>query len=49
MFVIRVCLFLNKIIKCDLCFLSLSLKKYVLAYFNHAANILKYLDKLRFF
>ncbi len=51
MFVIRVGLFLNEKIKCDLFFsLSLSLKKRVffihVAYFNHAANLLKYFDKL---
>ncbi len=55
MFVIPVGLFLNEIIKCDLeatCFfsLSLSLKKHVfyarIAYLNHAANLLKYFDKL---
>ncbi len=52
MFVIRVGLFLNEIIKCDLlCFfsLSLSLKNMFfirVAYFNHAANLLKYFDKL---
>ncbi len=50
MFVIRVGLFLNEIIKCDFVFLSLALSKkrvflYV-AYFNHAANLLKYFDKL---
>ncbi len=45
MFVIRVGLFLNEIIKCDLCFfsLSLSLKNIYIfigvAYFNHAANL----------
>ncbi len=53
MFVIRVGLFLNEIIKCDLCYLFFSLsalsKKRVflyVAYFNHAANLLKYFDKL---
>ncbi len=57
MFVICVGLFLNEIIKCDFFFffclslsLSLSLKKliffYSVAYFNHAANLLKYFDKL---
>ncbi len=52
MFVIRVGLFLNEIIKCaTLFFLSLALsKKRVffirVAYFNHAANLLKYFDKL---
>ncbi len=51
MFVIRVGLFLNEMIKCDLFYfsLSLSLKKLFficVAYFNHAANILKYFDKL---
>ncbi len=56
MFVIRVGLFLNEIIKCDfICytcfFLSLALsKKRVffihVAYFNYAANLLKYFDKL---
>ncbi len=50
MFVIRVGLFLNEIIKCDLFFsLSLSLKNVFfihVAYFNHAANLLKYFDKL---
>ncbi len=50
MFVIRIGLFLNEIIKCDLvCFFSLS-KKHIfficVAYFNHAANLLKYFDKL---
>ncbi len=49
MFVIRVGLFLNEIIQCDLCFffflsLSLSKKTYIyifigVAYFNHAANL----------
>ncbi len=52
MFVIRVSLLLNEIIKCDLCFffLSLSLKNIFffihVAYFKHAANLLKYFDKL---
>ncbi len=50
MFVIRVSLFLNEIIKCDLVFsLSLSLKMFFytrIAYFNHAANLLQYFDKL---
>ncbi len=53
MFVIRVGLFLNEIIKCDLFFslsLSLSLKKLFffirVAYFNHAANLDKLLKKL---
>ncbi len=50
MFIIRVGLFLNEIIKCDLCFFSLSLKNIFffirVAYFNHAANLLKYFDKL---
>ncbi len=52
MFVIRVALFLNEIIKCDLFLsLSLSLSKTLfffirVAYFNHAANLLKYFDKL---
>ncbi len=54
MFVIRVGLFLNEIIECNLLatyvFFFLSLKKtffYIrLAYFNHAANLLKYFDKL---
>ncbi len=52
MFVIRIGPFLNEIIKCDLClFFSLSLSKKTLfslfiAFFNHAANLLKYLDKL---
>ncbi len=49
MFIIRVGLFLNEMIKCDLPFLSLSLLKtnflIRLAYFNHAANLLKYFDK----
>ncbi len=48
MFVIRVGLFLNEIKKCDS--LSLSLKNVFfythIAYFNHAANLLKYFDKL---
>ncbi len=47
MFVIRVGLFLNEIIKCDLCFVFFSLslsKKHIyifigIAYFNHAANL----------
>ncbi len=53
MFVIRVGLFLNEIIECNLLatyvFFSLSLKNVFfirLAYFNHAANLLKYFDKL---
>ncbi len=50
MFVIRVGLFRNEIIQFDLFFYSLSLKKtyflICIAYFNHAANLLKYLDKL---
>ncbi len=54
MFVIRVGLFLNEIIKCDLWATSffsllLSLKNVFfirVAYFNHAANLLKYFDKL---
>ncbi len=51
MFVIRIGPFLNEI-KCDLFFFSLSLKKKKLfffirvAYFNHAATLLKYFDKL---
>ncbi len=50
MFVIRVGLFLNEIIKCDLC-IFFSLKKCIyffihVAYFNHAANLLKYFIKL---
>ncbi len=54
MFVIRVGLFLNEIINCDFIgyfvfSLSLSLKNVFfirVAYFNHAANLLKYFDKL---
>ncbi len=50
MFVISVGLFLNEIINCDLFFFSRSLKKLFLnmhvAYFNHAANLLKYFDQL---
>ncbi len=54
MFVIRVSLFLNELIKCDLWVayvLYFSLSKNVfcficVAYFNHAANLLKYFDKL---
>ncbi len=55
MFVIRVSLFLNEIIKCDLqatlFFFSLALSKKAcvlirVAYFNHAANLLKSFDKL---
>ncbi len=52
MFVIRVGLFLNEIIKCDLFFLALllSLKNVFfykcIAYFNQAANLSKYFDTL---
>ncbi len=56
MFVIRVGLFLNEIIKCNLLAtwisLSLALSKKTcffytrVAYFNHAANLVKYFDKL---
>ncbi len=45
MFVIRVSLFLNEIIKCDLRCFYFILFLYT-AYFNHAANLLKYFDKL---
>ncbi len=49
MFVIRISLFLNEIIKLAFFFsLSLKKKKFIIrvAYFNHAANLLKYFDKL---
>ncbi len=50
MFVIRVGLFLNEIIKCDLyatcCYFSCCCLFIRVAYFNHAANLLKHFDKL---